>query len=84
MGGRRRRAGRVSFLDRIDECNVHDPANFVPFAVAGQRVGLVKHGFAGRLKEFPGAFAVVNTDSVGTVESSTSTIYAPGTNPEKV
>ena len=48
----------MSFRDRIDECNAHDPANFVPFTVAGERVGLVKHGFARRLKEFPGAFAV--------------------------
>ena len=57
---RRRRGDRgdVSFLDRIAECNVFDPANFVPFAVAGQTIGLVKHGFARRLKDFPGAFAV--------------------------
>ncbi len=55
--GRRARGG-VSFLDRINECNVHDPANFVPFTVAGECVGLVKHGFARRLKDFPGAFAV--------------------------
>ncbi len=55
--GRRARGG-VSFFDRINECNAHDPAHFVPFTVAGKRVGLVKHGFARRLKDFPGAFAV--------------------------
>ncbi len=57
---RRRRGDRgdVSFLDRIAECNVFDPANFVPFTVAGECVGLIKHGFARRLKDFPGAFAV--------------------------
>ncbi len=57
---RRRRGhrGDVSFLDRIAECNVFDPASFVPFVVAGRSVGLVKHGFARRLKDFPNAFAV--------------------------
>ncbi len=48
----------MSFLDRINECNSHHPGNFVPFTSAGERVGLVKHGFARRLKNFPGAFAV--------------------------
>lgn len=59
MASRRRRdRGGVSFLDRIDECNAHDPANFVPFTVAGERVGLVKHDFARRLRDFPGAFNI--------------------------
>lgn len=48
----------VSFLERIAECNAFDPANFIPFVVAGQSVGLVKHGFARRLRDFPGAFTV--------------------------
>ena len=56
---RRRRGDRgdVSFLDRIAECNEYDAANFLPFVVAGQSVGLVKLGFARRLKDFPRAFA---------------------------
>ena len=48
----------MSFLDRIAECNVFNPENFVPFIVAGQPVGLVKHGFSRRLKDFPKAFSV--------------------------
>ena len=48
----------MSFLDRIKECNVFDPAHFVPFTVDGARVGMVKHGFARRLRDFPHAFAV--------------------------
>ena len=48
----------MSFLDRIDECNAHDPANFIPFAVAGQPVGRVKHAFARRLRDFADTFAV--------------------------
>ncbi len=48
----------MSFLDRINECNAFDPANFVPFVVAGRPVGLVKRRFARRLEDFPDAFAV--------------------------
>jgi isopentenyldiphosphate isomerase len=58
MARRRGRAGGVSYLDRIAECNVHDPANFVPFTVAGTRVGSIKHAFARRLRDFSDAFAV--------------------------
>ena len=48
----------MSYLDRIAECNAFDAANFVPFVVAGEPVGLVKHGFARRLEDFAAAFAV--------------------------
>lgn len=48
----------MSFLDRIEACNAHDLANFIPFEVAGQRVGWVKRGFAARLARFASAFAV--------------------------
>ncbi len=53
----------MSFLDRIDECNAHDLSRFVPFTVAGQRVGWIKRAFAGRLRGFPGVFRVAD-DSV--------------------
>lgn len=53
----------MSYLDRIDECNAHDLSRFVPFTVAGQRVGSVKRAFAGRLRAFPGVFRVAD-DSV--------------------
>jgi isopentenyldiphosphate isomerase len=49
----------MAFLDRIRECNAHDLANFRPFAVAGQRVGWVRHAFAERLAHFADTFDVV-------------------------
>jgi 8-oxo-dGTP pyrophosphatase MutT (NUDIX family) len=42
----------MSFLDRIAECNNHDPSAYRPFYVAGQRVGAVRHALAERLREF--------------------------------
>jgi len=48
----------VSLLDRIRECNVHDPSHFVPFTVAGVRVGWVKKSFMPQLEEFPDVFTV--------------------------
>ncbi len=48
----------MSFLDRIEECNAHDLGNFLPFVVAGLRVGWVTRGFADRLTAYPAAFAV--------------------------
>ena len=48
----------MSFLDRIAECNAHDPANFRPFCIDGATVGWIKHAFAERLAAFPEAFAV--------------------------
>ena len=60
---RRRGWGGVSYLDRIEECNAHDPSNFVPFAVAGERVGRIKHGFARRLRDFSDTF-IVGDDAV--------------------
>jgi isopentenyldiphosphate isomerase len=48
----------MSFLDRIAECNAHDPAAFRPFFVAGHQVGAVRHKFAERLRAFPAVFDV--------------------------
>ena len=39
----------MSFLDRISACNRHDLSGFVPFRVAGQPVGWVRHGLAALL-----------------------------------
>jgi 8-oxo-dGTP pyrophosphatase MutT (NUDIX family) len=50
----------MSFLDRIDECNAHDFAHFVPFTVAGARVGRIKPRFAARLRAFPEVFVVTD------------------------
>lgn len=48
----------MSFLDRIVECNTHDPAAFRPFVVAGHQVGAVRHKLAERLRGFPSVFDV--------------------------
>jgi hypothetical protein len=48
----------MSFLHHIAVCNKHDLSNFLPFVVAGEQVGWVKHGFAARLKEYTDAFSV--------------------------
>jgi len=48
----------MSFLNRIREANAHDLGHFLPFRVAGVRVGCVKHDFAGTLARWPEVFAV--------------------------
>jgi len=48
----------VSFLDHIRACNRWEPANFLPFLVDGERVGLMRRGFAEHLKGFPEVFRV--------------------------
>jgi hypothetical protein len=48
----------MSLLDRVRECNVHDPTHFVPFVVAGVRVGWVKKWFIEQLRAFPHVFEV--------------------------
>lgn len=48
----------MSFLDRITACNNYDPSHFLPFLADGDRIGAVKHGFAGHLKAWPNVFQV--------------------------
>lgn len=48
----------MSLVDRVREANTHDPAHFIPFDVAGRRVGCVKHAFAATLARFPEVFRV--------------------------
>lgn len=50
----------MSFLDRITECNTHDPTGFLPFMVDGQAVGHVRHEFAAKLAPFGDVFRVMN------------------------
>ena len=50
----------MSFLDRIAECNAHDLGRFVPFRIAGARVGWVKRPFAARLAAHPEVFRVTS------------------------
>jgi isopentenyldiphosphate isomerase len=48
----------MSFIDRIRAANKHDLRNFMPFSVAGTRVGCVKSAFAETLARWPGVFRV--------------------------
>ena len=48
----------MSFLDRIREANVHDLSDFLPFRVAGARVGCVRRAFAQTLTRWPEVFQV--------------------------
>ena len=50
----------MSFLDRIDECNAHDPGHFRALMVAGTRVGWIEHGFAQTLAGFTDVFRVTD------------------------
>jgi hypothetical protein len=57
------RVRRVSFLDRVRECNAHDLASFLPFFVDRVRVGWVRKPLAERLAQFVDTFDV-QSDSV--------------------
>lgn len=48
----------MSYLERIAECNNHDPSRYRPFMVAGRRVGWVRRPFLERLRDFPEVFRV--------------------------
>lgn len=50
----------MSFLDRINECNVWAPDHFRWFVVDGCRVGRVRHNLAQRLAAFTDVFAVTD------------------------
>jgi hypothetical protein len=53
----------MSFLDHIAACNAHDMNNFLPFVVASEQVGWIKHDFAAHLANHPDVF-VVSHDAV--------------------
>jgi isopentenyldiphosphate isomerase len=48
----------MSFLDHIRACNDWDPAGFVPWVLAGERLGLLRHGFAEGLRRWPRQFRI--------------------------
>ena len=48
----------MRYLDHIRRCNAHDMADYVPWDIAGRRVGFARHAFARRLGEFPDVFTV--------------------------
>ena len=47
----------MSYLDHIQACNRWNPAQFVPFRVDGERVGLIRRDFLPHLQEWPQVFA---------------------------
>jgi 8-oxo-dGTP pyrophosphatase MutT (NUDIX family) len=48
----------MSYLDRIADCNTFDLQRYLPFEVAGARVGLVRKDFAALLAPYPQVFSV--------------------------
>lgn len=48
----------MSFSDRIFECQVFEPARYVPLRVDGDEMGLIERGFAEKLRRFPTVFEV--------------------------
>ena len=48
----------MSLVDRIADANRHDLSDFIPWVVAGVRVGCVRKSFAQTLKRWPEVFAV--------------------------
>lgn len=46
----------MSLLDRIHDCNNHDPSGFLPFRVDGRAVGWVRHDFGTQLAPFDDVF----------------------------
>lgn len=46
----------MSFLDRIDDCNTHDPGRFRPFRVGDVQVGHIRRDLAPALLDFDAVF----------------------------
>jgi len=52
----------MSLVDRIADANRHDFSDFMPWLVAGVRVGCVRRSFAQTLQRWPAVFAVSEHD----------------------
>ncbi|MBT3205354.1 MAG: DUF4743 domain-containing protein [Gammaproteobacteria bacterium] len=46
----------MSYLHQIQQCNLYQPDHFIPFKIAGLKVGEIKHPFAQSLLEISDAF----------------------------
>ncbi|HLF58985.1 MAG TPA: DUF4743 domain-containing protein [Alphaproteobacteria bacterium] len=51
----------MTFAARIAELNRHDDSRYLPFLVSGARVGSVRRDRIAALREFPGVFAVAES-----------------------
>lgn len=66
----------MSYLDRICDCAIFDPMNYLPFRVAGTRVGRIHKDFVEELDPYTDAFriskdGVVLVDNLDTVDERT-------------
>jgi len=66
----------MSFLDRIRECQVFDPARYVPFAIGETVIGRIECGFLAHLRPYPGVLTVSDNgvwvnDALGTYDKIT-------------
>ena len=50
----------MAFIDHIHACNRWDPADFIPFRVAGERLGLVRRRFADALARLGADFRLAS------------------------
>jgi len=48
----------MSYLDKVRACNAWDPGEFIPWTLAGERIGSVRPGFAQELRRWPEQFRV--------------------------
>lgn len=48
----------MSYLDKVHACNAWDPADFLPWTLAGERIGSVRRSVAAELRRWPGLFRV--------------------------
>ncbi len=70
----------MSFLRHVRACNQYSSAGFIPFRVAGVRVGMVRHAFSEHLAEWPDIFRVgreaVDLEFVGSSITERSRVVA--------
>jgi len=48
----------MSYLDKVRACNAWDPADFIPWTLAGERIGSLRPAFAQELRRWPEQFRV--------------------------
>jgi hypothetical protein len=48
----------MSYLDKVRACNAWDPLSFIPWTLAGERIGSIRPAFAAELRRWPRQFRV--------------------------